>query len=150
MNKMLDREYYLNPSNLASFSRMEELIEGFTGMLAIVYIEDKFPLKQAEEYVQTRPIIFLCKVINGVVDMKELYWYLTVIGTPTPKEWLIKNTAISLLSMDTEQLRLEWLYTVEKLSPVFNIKNNAGNLFQYTLKDLVDNPIKPAKYATDI
>jgi len=115
------------------------------GFLAFIFIGDKFPLAEAEEYVKTRPVIYIALVKNLLNDFKnlisssglsELYKFLEVMISPemSVEEWLKNKVAISFYYEESEELKLLYSRVLEHFSPVLNLSQNPGNLFQYTLK----------------
>ena len=147
---IFSRDYYMNSSNAFIYDkpRLVKSLKGFTGILAIIYIEEAFPFEPAVEYVNTRPCIFLCKVINGSYNMSELFKYISLVQTNDIELWLTENCSFCLYDMERDVLRLKWRSILQEFSPIFNIKNNPGNLFQYTLESLEKDD--PKIIATEI
>lgn len=105
------------------------------GLFAVVFFGENFPLLEASEYIKTRPIIYIGNADGNSINLRELTTYLKplISDNESINNWLIHNTKISLY----EENISETLYKniLMKFSPVFNIKDNPGNLFSYTLEE---------------
>lgn len=128
-----------------------------SGLLAFIFIGKEFPLEEAYEYIKTRPILYIAAINNyGKYGLPPLYHfddklkkhcrnllpfaeelkkYLTAILNEKEdlEQWLMQNIAFSYYEENDDQIRLLKNKIIEKLSPVFNVEENAGNLFQFTL-----------------
>jgi len=54
------------------------------------------------------------------------------------ESWLRKNVVLSYYEEFLPEITLLAPQIIEKISPVFNVNKNPGNLFQYTLKSKLD------------
>lgn len=128
-----------------------------SGFLAFTFVGKEFPLVEAEEYASIRPIIYvysvdsLAKEFESIIknnkpQSSELMLYLEAVLPPeiNPTDWLEENITISFVKSDSDTIKKISNQLISKLSPVFNVKNNPGNLFQYTLKSLLDERDKKA------
>lgn len=130
-----------------------EVSEGPSGLLAYVFIGNEFPLREAVEYVKTRPIIFIDEIHQGIDVILfgtsknsrsdyEFREYLKAVMDTSDDEkidiWLSENVTLSYYKEGSDQVKLLAPKIIEKFSPVFNVDKNPGNLFQYTLKTKLD------------
>jgi len=117
------------------------------GFLAFTFIGKIFPLKEAIDYVSTRPIIFINTVKNlsnefsSIIKednlfLNEFIEYLTAIlqNNTSVNDWINENLTVSFTEFDGDLISKLRNPLISKLSPILNISNNPGNLFQYTLK----------------
>ncbi|HMU44265.1 MAG TPA: hypothetical protein PKA80_13280 [Ignavibacteriaceae bacterium] len=132
------------------------------GFLVFTYIGQNFPLKEAADYISTRPIIFvktvndLSKEFNAIIEEGDFLpsEFIENLRAILPNDtsvlnWLDENVTISFMSSSLDDVKKLGNQLIAKLSPIFNIRNNPGNLFQYTLKSKVEeyyekNPDKKA------
>ena len=113
-----------------------------SGFLAWTYNGNNFPLKEASEYVKTRPIIFIDEILHrftqNVSFNEEFREYLhAVLDTSDDEEieiWLSENVTLSYYEESLPEIKKMYPKIIEKFSPVFNLNKNPGNLFQYTLQ----------------
>jgi hypothetical protein len=160
------------------FKENQQLLQNFDGekesegIIAIIYIGKDFPLQEAKEYVYTRPIIYLYVTGNLALESfgddinisleedfsfterlifnTEFGDYLRAIipSNLAVKEWLQANVSVSFYEESYDELRLMLPKLLEKFSPVLNVDQNPGNLFQYTLNnklELYKQTIEPQK-----
>lgn len=127
------------------------------GILAIKFTGKEFPLSEAKEYINVRPIIFLCDVaknssikdillINRELSEKESndIKYLKCLFDNDQEfiNWLENNTSVSFHETHPKIIKYVHPKLLEDLSPIFNIQHNPGNLFQYTLKTKFEEYLK--------
>jgi len=117
-----------------------------SGFLAWVFIGNDFPMKEAIEYVKTRPIIFIDEILdrtskNILVNYKLIEYLKAVMDTSDDEEiktWLSENVILSYYEEGIDQVKLLSPKIIEKFSPIFNTNKNPGNLFQYTLESKLE------------
>lgn len=122
-----------------------------SGFLALIFVGKDFPLKEASDYVATRPIIYLKSVNNLSIEfsklpddegflINEFIEYLRAIlpDQIIIKDWIKENLTFSFLKYDKDEIKKLHNPLIEKLSPILNVNNNPGNLFQYTLKSKLE------------
>ncbi|MCX8057590.1 MAG: hypothetical protein N3F03_08285 [Ignavibacteria bacterium] len=128
------------------------------GIYAVIFTGKEFPLKEASEYVQTRPYIYIGHTSGSLSDeiyepflmdlgkCNELLKYLKAILTEEQKtkeievlSWLKENTKISFYEEKTMIDYQVYLNLINEFSPIFNVFKNPGNLFSYTLEKKYEN-----------
>ncbi len=113
-----------------------------SGLLAWIFTGSDFPMKEAIEYVKTRPIIFMDEILhrtsNSLLINDEFREYLKAVMDTSDNEeieiWLSENVTLSYYEESLSEIKKLYPKIIEKFSPVFNVNKNPGNLFQYTLK----------------
>lgn len=144
------QEYFKNNQKLVN--EFGGVIEE-SGFIALTFIGKNFPFSEAAEYVKTRPIIF----VDSILDKTDLETYISfsnedLINPEVPdtkylkifnleddvKNWIVENCYISFLPYDRDRVKLLFPKLVEKLSPVLNLSSSANNLFEYTLKQKIN------------
>ncbi|NCQ19172.1 MAG: hypothetical protein GW805_12710 [Ignavibacteria bacterium] len=151
--EFLPKYFFENRELLANFN----FNKSTSGILAFSYLGNKFPLNEAEEYVNVRPVIHLALVKNLKEEFPKLISDLTENEQFTPErefmfflkavlpedasavEWLNENIAVSFYEEDAQDLKLVMPKIIGHLSPVFNLAQNPGHLFPYTLKEKLEN-----------
>ncbi len=137
-----------------SFNKNKQLLKDFnsksedSGFLAFSFIGKSFPLNEAKDYISTRPIIYITTIENlseefqNLIENKEseLIEILSAILPEDTKilEWINQNLAVSFVEFDEDYMNLIRNQVIEKFSPIFNLNDNPGNLFQYTLKNKLE------------
>lgn len=116
----------------------------YTGIAAFIFIGNNFPFVEATEYVKTRPIIYLEQIEDPLLISDnieewlpdELVEYLETLFNNSEElyNWCSENLAVSIYFEHFDEVKLLYPKVIEHFSPVFNIMNNPGNLFQYTLE----------------
>lgn len=144
-----DLEYITNyfKENRYNFNEFN-FAENSSGLLAYIFVGKEFPLKEAEEYVKTRPIIFIDEIhytnVNRINISNEstLREYLKAVMDISDdeeiKKWLSENIALSYYEESKAEIKKIAPKIIEKFSPIFNLDKNPGNLFQYTLKSKLE------------
>lgn len=142
-NYFKENRYNFNEFNFA---------ENSSGLLAYIFIGKEFPLKEAEEYVKTRPVIFIDEIhytnvnrINFSNESTLIEYLKAVMDTSNDEEikkWLSENIALSYYEESKAEIKKIAPKIIEKFSPIFNLDNNPGNLFQYTLKSKLEEYYK--------
>lgn len=127
------------------------------GILALKFTGNEFPLPEAIDYINVRPIIFVynvdsqTKIDNILLLDKEIsdkenndikYLKSLFNNDEEYKKWLEKNTSVSFYEAPEEIVKHIYPKLVADLSPIFNIQHNPGNLFQYTLKSKLEEYLK--------
>lgn len=147
-----DLEYLIKVINKKQFLLKEfDYTRQQPGFLAFTFIGESFPLKEAQDYVSTRPIIFiksvndLSKEFDTIIEDRdflpsEFIENLRAILQNEIKitDWLNENVTISFIAGSVDDVKKLGNQLIAKLSPIFNVMNNPGNLFQYTLKTKLD------------
>jgi len=126
-----------------------------SGFIAFFYVGEQSLLEEFDEYIKTRSILFLAtienskiilKLINdGSLDKKEsndsefIKYLLAILPSDVNmKNWLLQNISVSFCESSLEDQSLYTQPLIKELSPIFNVKNNPGNLFQFTLEDKLE------------
>lgn len=134
-----------------SFNKNKQLLKDFnsksedSGFIAFSFIGKIFPLSEAKDYISTRPIIYITTVENlseefqNLIETKESE-LIEIISAILPEDikiidWINQNLAVSFVEFDKNYMNLIRNQVIEKFSPIFNLNDNPGNLFQYTLKN---------------
>ncbi|QOJ27820.1 MAG: hypothetical protein HRU80_02625 [Ignavibacteriales bacterium] len=129
----------------------QELPEGYSGIIALKFIGTDFPLQTAVEYVKIRKIVSIVKTtvpntffarkrnIMEILRNSEMFRFLSSFLGDSDKatEWMTKNLEVTFYSDTEEYIERIFPEILEKLSPVFNLENNPGNLFATTLREFV-------------
>ncbi len=76
---------------------------------------------------------------ESIMELEELYRYLlSILGSwENVKNWLKENVVFSIYEEAVKGLEPVYQKLIEKYSPIFNVNNNPGNLFAYTLEQKV-------------
>lgn len=123
-------------------------------LVALYFKGEKFILSEAEEYVKTRPIISIYTIGKYdlyIFDTLEIYLsneLAEIIDSLFENDyqaenWMLNNLSASYYYEYCESSSMFYENVVKKLinqlSPVFNLQDNPGNLFKYTLESKLRN-----------
>ncbi|GMV00266.1 MAG: hypothetical protein AMXMBFR51_29980 [Ignavibacteriota bacterium] len=120
---------------------------------AYKYKGDHFPFQEAVDYLKIRPLIYIKEVTwesrEEHPDMlspnpdDELWRYLKALVPVKTSftDWIKDNIQLSWIDEEEASLSFENLFEIliEEYSPIFNVDNNPGNLFKYTLQEKLVN-----------
>jgi len=120
----------------------------YSGFAAFSFIGKKFPLDEAQEYVKTRPIIYIEQIKDPApVSLYGSKWlpyelnsYLESLFTATDEvdKWCEENLTISIYSEHFDEIKLLVPKVISHFSPIFNVAGNAGNLFEHILEQKLE------------
>lgn len=120
-----------------------------SAIVSFVYYGNDFILKDADEYVKLRRIIYVGLVedaknfINTIDRQKdfELFLFLNKLlyNNVPASDWLSDNVKIGIYYDKISELNQLYHSLLSSLSPVFNLKNNPGNLFAVQLRELLES-----------
>lgn len=120
-------------------------------ILSLKFTGDEFLYEPAIEYVKLRKIISLIKIEDDknykgeaktyleLIKDSELFNFLKKIlkNDEEVMQWIKENTVAGEYSDTKNHIREIYPKLIEKFSPVFNLKNNPGNLFSFSLNELM-------------
>ena len=130
----------LQKKRLSNFKVNEQV----SGLLIFLFIGDEFPIKEANEYVSLRPIVYFFPVFNIALGMSKLIESFKkslqkMFGRNFEDidEWVNENLAISFVIENFDYLKLNFDGIMKEYSPVLNLEKNPGNLFRSIIEEKI-------------
>jgi len=128
------------------------------GILAVIFSGKNFPLEEAANYINTRPIILLDNITYNN-DLKVYFNLnnkrvedtnandLKYLKALLPKDtdynnWLNENCIVSFFPISKERIQTLMPKVIKHFSPVLNLNRNPNNLFEFTIKQKVEEYLK--------
>jgi len=141
-------EEMLNDVSSEDFVRFDKIPSYWIGegLMVFKFIGEEFPIEEAREYVEIRPIVYLNlekqfsfeNLQNFSAHYSELAKAIYVL---TPKsdtdKWATENLRVFFLNDNYEHLMVIFDSLLKNYSPVFNIQKNPGNLFRSFIEDKI-------------
>ncbi len=117
-----------------------------SGLLVIKFIGDDFPITEAIEYVNLRPIVYISlesgfsgdKLSNFQENFPEMTKILTaLIKDVDIQTWVDENFNFGFMGDVFQKLKAEYDTILKDFSPIFNLEKNPGNLFRGIIEEKI-------------
>jgi len=116
--------------------------EHVSGLLILSYIGNNFPIAEAKEYVELRPMIFFLPIFSISLGFREALQQFEILirkifdlNYQNIDDWMNENLAVSFVIEDYDYLKLNFDKLMQEYSPVLNLEKNPGNLFRGIIEE---------------